>query len=140
MFHFIMISFRRRVESNDVRSDENCEYECRTISPPPGQSPPGQSTPPPYYLFVISKPVSQRIPPPPPSQKKLVYEELINTLRCLIVGGEAVIFRFSIFFTTNSILLGPPILAIHFFLFISNLTQFEPSKLLKISIVLHCST
>ena len=29
---------------------------------------------------------------------------------------------------------------IHFFLFISNLTQFEPSKLLKISIVFHCST
>ena len=29
---------------------------------------------------------------------------------------------------------------LHFFLFISNLTQFEPSKLLKISIVLHCST
>ena len=32
------------------------------------------------------------------------------------------------------------LLRLHFFLFISNLTQIEPSKLLKISIVLHCST
>ena len=32
------------------------------------------------------------------------------------------------------------VLHIQFYLFISNLTQFEPSKLLKISIVLHCST